>query len=837
MAREEDILQRIVLEGDKVILKQFADIARAGDQAFKRIQESAQAATRGGAFPALVAALSNVRRSFTEIGRAGSEVVNSLGNVGTAATRSARNVTILTASIAALALGFTGLIKAGSDVGDNIAKNAAALGLTTKAYQEFSFVAGQAGVDQAQFDGSMGRFIRTLDGTGKSQEDFNKGIAAARREWILGRTTLEDFNKTVDDLRFQMTQAENPLKDLGVEIARTAEGGIDARETFLRLSDSVAQSDDPVKTTAKTFEIFGRGAARMTGFLRMGREEIEKMSTGANRLGIVINEGVLKRQEELNDALDAVNKAWTATRQNMLAAFSPTLVRLLNALVEAEARWRAGSIVTATTLANRVVPIVDQFIALLEGRDADIQGSIVIRIRDAVVNTATAVQRAFVNVIIPAFEATLRVLDLFAAAINGIFGTELTGGVIIATAVLLKLTGTLGLVVAAFKAAFAIVGLLATALGGPLALALAAVAALIGFVLVRALQRVNWSDFASRAQAAFNAVAGVGRSTINLLVAAWQGFTSFLATVWNGVTALARNTWNGIVVIVQSVIAGITALVTDFRGTISGIWTAIAEEARQTWEGLGILAQIAVLLIQTAWQGLAGFLSGIWETVRSGATSAWTWVSDQATVAVNYISGIFSGLRDNIIQSFTSIRDFILETWNRVKGAIAAMSGGGGGGSTAEATGFARGGHVRGPGSGTSDSVPIWASAGEYVVRAKAVRKYGVGLLHALNGLKIDPKQFKFAAGGLVQSLSFDPAALRDAMQGIISFDAPRMQPRMAYADGGMVRGGGNVLNLSIDGQRFEGLNADEDTFGALQKYAAKRSLRSAGRKPTWHRG
>ncbi|MGW7239740.1 hypothetical protein [Streptomyces sp. NPDC054804] len=42
-------------------------------------------------------------------------------------------------------------------------------------------------------------------------------------------------------------------------------------------------------------------------------------------------------------------------------------------------------------------------------------------------------------------------------------------------------------------------------------------------------------------------------------------------------------------------------------------------------------------------------------------------------------------------------------------------------------------GLVRGPGTSTSDSIPAWLSNGEYVVRASAVAKYGMGLLDAIN--------------------------------------------------------------------------------------------------------
>jgi TP901 family phage tail tape measure protein len=55
------------------------------------------------------------------------------------------------------------------------------------------------------------------------------------------------------------------------------------------------------------------------------------------------------------------------------------------------------------------------------------------------------------------------------------------------------------------------------------------------------------------------------------------------------------------------------------------------------------------------------------------------------------------------------------------------------------------GGNVSGPGTGTSDSIPALLSNGEYVVKAKSVKKYGVGTLDALNA-------GRFAEGGLIQS-------------------------------------------------------------------------------------
>jgi hypothetical protein len=71
--------------------------------------------------------------------------------------------------------------------------------------------------------------------------------------------------------------------------------------------------------------------------------------------------------------------------------------------------------------------------------------------------------------------------------------------------------------------------------------------------------------------------------------------------------------------------------------------------------------------------------------------------------------------------------------------------------------GFAGGGLVSGPGSGTSDSIPARLSNGEFVVRAAAVRAVGVATLAAINrGFRIPAIASgmipRFADGGLVRS-------------------------------------------------------------------------------------
>ena len=93
--------------------------------------------------------------------------------------------------------------------------------------------------------------------------------------------------------------------------------------------------------------------------------------------------------------------------------------------------------------------------------------------------------------------------------------------------------------------------------------------------------------------------------------------------------------------------------------------------------------------------------------------------------------------------------------------------------------GFASGGYVSGPGTTTSDSIPARLSAGEYVLRAEAVRRVGVDFLHALNGGLFGPRwsgpRLAFADGGLVPEVAQAPAAAPSQSVRIVNVIDPGM--------------------------------------------------------------
>lgn len=92
----------------------------------------------------------------------------------------------------------------------------------------------------------------------------------------------------------------------------------------------------------------------------------------------------------------------------------------------------------------------------------------------------------------------------------------------------------------------------------------------------------------------------------------------------------------------------------------------------------------------------------------------------------------------------------------------------------------AEGGYQRGPGTGTSDSILSWLSNGEYVVKAAAVQKYGVGMFDALNQMRLP----RFAAGGPVSGGAGRAAVMPNIKFEVINntgtqIEAKAEQPKM----------------------------------------------------------
>ncbi|TIW11293.1 MAG: phage tail tape measure protein [Mesorhizobium sp.] len=246
---------------------------------------------------------------------------------------------------------------------------------------------------------------------------------------------------------------------------------------------------------------------------------------------------------------------------------------------------------------------------------------------------------------------------------------------------------------------------------------------------------------------------------------------------------------------------------------------------------------------QEAVGGLNSALSGIDTSAAQQAASNFA-QPFQALPGV--FSAVFSGLGaliqggfgnlSSVIGSLASqIRSEINSIISALRAAVAqaqalraqAGSGSSGGGSHG---GFAEGGHLNtGRGTSTSDSIPIWASLGEFITKAKAVAFYGPGLFHALNNMAL-PKDFwkslrGFKVGGVVDGFNRSMSVQRFAGGGTVK--AP-LAPASSFS--------GKTVKVQWQygptKQDVLDLIAEADPVTRFQQFALSEAMSSAGRRP-----
>jgi tape measure domain-containing protein len=161
---------------------------------------------------------------------------------------------------------------------------------------------------------------------------------------------------------------------------------------------------------------------------------------------------------------------------------------------------------------------------------------------------------------------------------------------------------------------------------------------------------------------------------------------------------------------------------------VSEAYAAQADALRQAQEEQDLNADT----LRTAFDGIRGAL-------EDGKITMQEWGNIGLSVLNKLIDKLENDFVDALSKTGTGGGGFF--------GWISSLFGGGFGtaGGFAAMLGLADGGHVSGPGTSTSDSIPAWLSDGEYVVNAKATRKHRA-LLEALNSGHTP----HFAAGGAV---------------------------------------------------------------------------------------
>lgn len=292
----------------------------------------------------------------------------------------------------------------------------------------------------------------------------------------------------------------------------------------------------------------------------------------------------------------------------------------------------------------------------------------------------------------------------------------------------------------------------------------------------------------------------------------------------------------------------------------------VAPAAEEALAGIGGGAAGAAAELQTAFQAVPEALAPIWQQIPADAQSAFSQVTAGAQAVGPQLLPPFQAASTGITASFSQMvaqitallqeligvaarvaaavraeMSRIIAAANAAKAAVASVPSGGGGG-------FAAGGPIFGPGTGTSDDVPIWASAGEALLRERAVSYYGWPALSLFNDLRIPREALvaflkglrgfrdggpvlprfempRFNAGGIVDSINFSLNAVRMQTGGPVT-----------AAPAGQLRNFGTLELAMPGGERFP-IMAPVDVLSGLERAVNRLRLTQAGRGPARLRG
>lgn len=135
-------------------------------------------------------------------------------------------------------------------------------------------------------------------------------------------------------------------------------------------------------------------------------------------------------------------------------------------------------------------------------------------------------------------------------------------------------------------------------------------------------------------------------------------------------------------------------------------------------------------------------MRGVLSDFRSALADGKLEFEELGDIALNVLDKITDKLLNEVIDAIFQVKSAGSGGGGGFLGFLGSifggLFGGGGGGDPWAGLRLAGGGHVRGPGTETSDSIPAMLSNGEFVVNAKAARK-NRGILEALNaGLALE---------------------------------------------------------------------------------------------------
>ena len=503
------------------------------------------------------------------------------------------------------------------------------VGLSTAAYQEWSYVLGQVGVEA------------------DALSDFIKSLSAAQND-------LRDGSEA-------MTQA---FKDLGFNIDEVVNMG--QEELFVETIKRLQQLEDQVKKTSIAYRIFGEDdAAKVANLMSLSNQEMERMIRNYYLLGGAASDSAIEKSLALQSAVSSMKVAWQGLANTLGEAVMPILTTIV--------KW----ITVAIAAVNMFLRALFGFDIVASSSKSVNKASASVGGYSNAVKDATAAAKELKRTTM-GFDELNIVSDPNKDAGGGSadMGSIGGGGAGFEMPELSGLTEDLGLEkMAAFfekwkgviQTVIPIAMVVAGLVGG---IACLASGNIIGGIALLAMAGIGIAIGAGNGawEKMFGGIWKAAQNAGKKFKKAWDDIGKWWDKFWPKVKKTAENVWNAISTFFKNCWEGI-------KRTAKTVWDAISNFFKTCWNGIKNTAT-------TVFNAVVKFFSTTWDKIESGATTAWnaiktflsnTWntIKTTATTVWNAIAKFFSDTWNSIktvaTTAWNAIKQFLSDTWNSIK--------------------------------------------------------------------------------------------------------------------------------------------------------------------------